>query len=325
MRKNINTEHIEGYVYEHSLTIKQVKNEKSKNFGQNFISGELEIAVDEDAMNIVAVHFTYVTPTNAAGKKNVTYAALERLINEPEKTWITSGKDGAFKVKVDSTALALNDFIASDGNRVSVKRNEGGFVTIVSELCPENERNTFQEDMFINKVRVIEANPEKNIEEDYCVVSGVVFNFRNEILPVEFVVRNKGGMEFFMDMDASDGNPTYTKVWGRINSTTIKREYREESAWGEAQVRIAETKSREWLITGTAKIPYEYGDEKVLTQDEMVKAMQDREIHWAEIKKRSDEYKASQAVSGNGGAVNFNAPSTPSPAVAPAKAASFNF
>ena len=179
-------------------------------------------------------------------------------------------------------------------------------------------------DMLITKVRQIDANPEKHIEEDYCTVSGIVFNFRNEILPVEFVIRNKGGMEYFMDMDASDANPTFTKLWGRINCKTIKREYREDSAWGEAQVRIAETKSREWLVTGTAKVPYEYGDEKVLTAEEVMKGCQDREIHWAEIKKRSDEYKASQALA-KGSAVNFADNKATTTSAAPAKTASFNF
>ena len=321
MRKCVNAEHLEGYVYQHSLTVKQVKNEQSKNFGQDFISGDLEIAVDEEALNVITVHFTYVTATTSQGKQNATYAVLEKLIAEPDKTWVAGGKDVAFKVKVD-TALALNDFIANDGSQVSAKRNEGGFVSFVTELCPENERNTFQMDMLINKVRYIEANPEKHIEEDYCTVGGIVFNFRNEILPVEFVIRNKGGMEYFMDMDASDANPTFTKLWGRINRKTIKREYREDSAWGEAQVRTAETKSREWLVTGTAKVPYEYGDEKVLTAEEVMKGSQDREIHWAEIKKRSDEYKASQALA-KGGAMNF-ADNKPAPA-APAKTASFTF
>ena len=53
MRKCVNAEHLEGYVYQHSLTVKQVKNEQSKNFGQDFISGDLEIAVDDVSAEIL--------------------------------------------------------------------------------------------------------------------------------------------------------------------------------------------------------------------------------------------------------------------------------
>ena len=53
-----------------------------------------------------------------------------------------------------------------------------------------------------------------------------------------------------------------------------------------------------------------------------MKGSQDREIHWAEIKKRSDEYKASQALA-KGGAVNFA--DNKSVVIAQAKAASFTF
>ena len=74
--------------------------------------------------------------------------------------------------------------------------------------------------------------------------------------------------------------------------------------------------------TKNAKVPYEYGDEKVLTAEEITKGCQDREIHWAEIKKRNDEYKASQALA-KSGAMNF-ADNKPS-AVSPAKTASFTF
>ena len=37
MRKCVNAEHLEGYVYQHSLTVKQVKNEQSKNFGHDYL------------------------------------------------------------------------------------------------------------------------------------------------------------------------------------------------------------------------------------------------------------------------------------------------
>lgn len=301
MRKNLNTEHIEGRVYEHELAIKAVSNTASKNFGKEFIAGTLDIATDEEGLNVVQVHFTFVTETTSKGNKNSTYTALKKIIDEG-KCWLTDGKDAATKVKID-TALALNDFFTQDDTHISVKQNEGGFVTIINELCAENERNTFMTDILITDVKHIDANPEKNIAADYVSVRGAVFNFKNDILPVEFVVKNPAGMKYFEDLDAAPSNPIYTKVWGRIVSESIEVQRTEESAFGEASVSTSKRNVKEWVVTGTAKVPYDFGDEQVMTVDEVTKAMQDREVMLAERKKQSQEYRASKAASASSGAV----------------------
>lgn len=295
MRKNYNTERIEGRIYEHNLVIKTVQNKNSDNFGKEFISGTIDIATDEEGLNVLQVHFTYVSPTTKAGGTNNTYNALKKIINEGQ-SWITSGKDNATKVRIDS-ALALNDFYAQDDTLVSVKRNEGSFVTFINDLSKDlNERNKFTTDMVITNVTMIEADEEKHIDKAYLSVRGAVFNFRNDILPVEFVVRDPDGMKYFENLDVSPANPVYTKVWGKIVSTTTEIPSVEESAFGESVVHITSRKSKEWIITGAAKIPYEFGEENVLTVDELTKAMQNREIRLAEIKKSSDEYKAARAA-----------------------------
>lgn len=211
MKKMINTERIEGRVYQHNLTIKTVQNQTSANFGKEFISGNLEVAVDEAGLNIIPVHYTYVTETTSAGNKNATYANLKKIIEEG-KTWIANGKDEAQKVRID-TAIALNDFYTGQDNSelVSVKTNEGGFVTLVNELCPENERNTFSADMVITGVKEVEANPERD-EDAYVTVKGAIFNFRNALLPVEFTIRHKDGMKYFLDLEVTNAAPVFTKV-----------------------------------------------------------------------------------------------------------------
>ena len=91
---------------------------------------------------------------------------LKKII-EGGKTWITNGKDEALKVRVD-TAIALNDFYTQDGNLVSVKKNEGGFVSIISgELAKENERNTFTVDMLITGVNRTEKDEEERFPDQY--------------------------------------------------------------------------------------------------------------------------------------------------------------
>ena len=296
MRRIVNREHVEGILFQHDLEVKTVQNQTSANYGKEFISGTVEVSVDEEGLNVIPVHFTYVTETTNSGKKNSTYTALKRIIDE-DRTIVSVGKDEAFKVRID-TALALNDFYSND-QLVSVKTNEGGFLSIVNTLCNEKERNTWEADMIITGCNIIEADPEKNIDEDYMQVKGAIFNFRNELLPMDFILRNKDGFKHFEDMEASPSDPTFTKVWGRINCLTKTTTVEEETAFGEAAVRTYERKVKEWEITGTPKvISYDFGGED-LTAEELTKAMQDREIKLADIKKRSDEYKAQRAAGNN--------------------------
>ena len=294
MRKAQNTERVEGYIYQHDLSVKQVQNQASSNFGKDFISGNLEVATDEEGLNVIKVHFTYVTETNKSGNKNATYTVLKKIIDE-NKTWTAVGKENALKVRVD-TALALNDFYNNNDELVSAKTNEGGFVTIINQLAEEKLRNTFSADMVITNVSHIEKDEEKNIEEDYVSVRGAIFNFRNDLLPVDFKVKNAEGMKYFEGLGATNSNPIYTKVWGKIISTTITRTSEVESAFGEAAVRTYSNSNKEWIITGTAKVPYDFGDENILTAEELTKAAQNREVYLAEVKKRAEDYKANRAA-----------------------------
>lgn len=297
----INTEKIEGYVYSTGSNFNQlserVTGENSKNPGTKYIAGDLDIAVDEAGLNVVTIHYTYVTENNKKGP-NSTYTNLKKIIDNPDKTWVNGGKDNAFKVQCTGAALGVNDFIAADGSKVAAIRNENGFVNIVNELGPDAERNTFTTDMYINKVTHIDADPEKNIKEDYTVVSGAIFGYGPVLVPISFACRNEMGMKYFESLDASPSNPTFTKVWGRINCMTIKTERTEESAFGEAAVQTYERKSREYVITGASKVPYDFGEEDVLTANDVKKMLQDRQIMLAEIEKRYDERQANKSAFG---------------------------
>ena len=317
--KFINTEKIEGYVYSIGSNFNQlserVTGENSKNPGTKYIAGDLDIAVDEAALNVITIHYTYVTETYASGKANNTYTALKRIIDNPDKMWINGGKDNAYKVQCTGVSIALNDFIASDGTKVAAMRNENGFCTIVTELGPEAERNTFSADMLITKVTRKEADPDKNIEEDYVTVGGAIFGFGPILLPVTFVVRNEMGMNYFENLDAAPSNPVFTKVWGRINSLTVKTERTEESAFGEAAVQTYERKSREYVITGTAKVPYDFGDEEVLTTADVNAMVQKRQEMLAEVEKRYNDRQAKNAAANS---VNFDVATATKKAEVPA-------
>ena len=303
--KMLNRERVEGKVYDYTIE-KRTSGPNSKNPGTEYITGNLDVATDDEGLNIVTVHFTYVTEITSKGNKNNTYTALNNIINNG-KTVVVNGMDEATMVRVD-TALALNDFYNREDELVSAKRNEGGFVTIVNKLSDASTRNTFEFDMLINGTRLVEADPERHIDADYLVVKGAIFDFRNAILPVELVVKNAGGIKYFESLDASPSNLVFTKVWGKIESQTIVDKREEESAFGEASVKEYTRNVREWVITGTSKpeAMYEIGDEQNgITEDEVKKAMADREVYLADVKKRQEEYQAQRAAA-NGG-TNENA------------------
>ena len=94
MKKMINQTHIEGLLYEHKLELKE-SGPNSKNPGTKFISGTIDIATDDAGVNIVPVHFTYVTEKTAKGSTNATFTTLMNIIDKKFGTVMANGKDAA--------------------------------------------------------------------------------------------------------------------------------------------------------------------------------------------------------------------------------------
>lgn len=299
-KKFINNEIVEGRLYQHDLEIKTVQNKDSANFGKEFISGTIDVATDEEGLNVVPIHFTYVIEMTKNGKKNVTYGVLKNII-EGAKCWVTDGKDAALKVRV-STALALNDFYIKENDEdklVSAKRNEGGFVNIVKDLAEkEDQRNTFDCDMVITRVTEVEGNPEAGTE-DFIRLGGAIFNYRADLLPVEFIVRRKDAIGYFTSLDISPSTPVFTEVKGNIISSTIKRDIEEQSAFGTVSVRTVTRNVKEWVVNWARPVEYDFGAEDTITAEELKAAMQNREVYLANIKKNRDEYMATKAANVN--------------------------
>lgn len=293
--KMINQTHIEGALYQHDLALK-VTGENSKNPGTEFISGNIEIATDDAGINIVPVHFTYVTATTAKGSANATFNVLKNIIDGVYKTVMTDGADNATMLRIDS-AIGLNEFYTDRTGKeelVSVKRNEGGFVHVTPTIADdEKTRNTFECDIIISNVIHVEGDEEKGTI-DKATVKGVIFNFRNDLMPVEFSVTNPKAMAYFEDLGASNSNPIFTKIKGRQISESIVRRVEEESAFGEPSIKEYKSTKKDFVITWAMAEPYVWDDDSTITARELTEALAAREIALAEMKRRSDEYKASQ-------------------------------
>ena len=297
MKKMTNTTHIEGLLYEHKLEIRE-SGPNSKNPGTKFIMGTVDIATDDACTNIVPVHFTYVTATTSKGATNATFTTLSNIVDGKYGSVMANGKENAVKLRIDS-ALGLNEFYTERNGQeelVSAKRNEGGFVHVADSLAEdETIRNTFKCDMLITGVKEVEADEEKKLPAK-AIVRGAIFDFRGALMPVEFSAINPNAIKYFVSLGASNATPTFTCVWGRQVSETIKREIRTESAFGEDEVRIVENSRKDFVITGASKEPYAWDDETTLTANEVAEAVANRETYLATIKQRQDEYKASKGT-----------------------------
>ena len=295
MKSMINRTHIEGLIYEHDLQMRE-SGPNSKNPGTQFIMGNVQIATDDAMTNIVPVHFTYVTATTSKGNPNATFTILSQIIDGTLGSVMANGADSAAKVRIDS-AIGLNEFYSDKNGQeelVSAKRNEGGFVHTVAALAEdEASRNTFEADILITNVRIVDADEERNLPEK-AIIKGAIFDFRKALMPIEFSAINPNAISYFEGLGASSKEPVFTRVKGRQVSETITRKITEESAFGEASVREVTSNRKDWVINWAQSDPYVWDDESTITAAELTEAMSNREVYLAGIKQRQDEYKASK-------------------------------
>jgi hypothetical protein len=292
MRNMINTFNAVGYLYEHAL-MEKITGPKSKSPNTPYITGTVSIATDEQCLNVVQIHYSYVTATTASGAPNATYATLKGILDGTYANVMQNGKESAVKVRVDS-AVALNEFYTDRNGKeelVSAKRNEGGFIHIANPTDDFN--NKFTCDMIITNVSRVEANEEKN-QPEKMIIKGAIFDFRKALMPVEFTATNPAAMDYFESQDISSKNPLFTKVWGKEISETVVTTITEESAFGEPSVREVRNSRKDFLMTGATTTPYEWDVEGSITVTELNEAIAARETYLATLKQRQDEYKASK-------------------------------
>lgn len=299
MKKSfINSTHIEGYLYEHSLQMK-TSGPKTKNPGVEFISGDILIATDSAMTNVIPVHYSYTTGFFKNGNPNPTFAFLKSIIDGKIGSVMEHGKENAAKLRIDS-ALDLNEFISKNNNElVSVRRNEGGFIHQVSELAPEKQRATFNVDVILTGANRVEADPNKDMPEKVNL-KGYVFNFRNEVLPVELAVyapyAPSAALDYFENLGISGKSPVFTRVQGQQVSRTIVRQTEEESAFGEILVKEIKSTQKDFVVNWAQVEPYEWDSENTILASELTEALAQRELKLAELKNRNNVVKPNNAI-----------------------------
>jgi hypothetical protein len=273
MKKMINKSHVEGILYESTLEAK-VAGDTAKNPGMQYVNGKISVMVDTD--NIISVDI-YEGALTSKGAQNSKFKTAMELVSAP--TVVKNGADAAIKVRIDS-ALSLNDWYRPDGELISSLRNFGGFIHIVSDNI--NPSATFDVDMLITSTTdEMQKNEDGDMEPTGALVlNGIIFDFANKAMPVKFVVENAGGVKYFQDLDQN----TFTKVWGNMLTQTTTTTKTEESAFGDDKTVEYTNTRRKFVVTGTNKEPYAFGDEGVLTVAEVQEALAAREVMLASLK-----------------------------------------
>lgn len=290
MKTCVNTVNLCGRIFEHSLTQRTVNNPESKVNGQNFIMGDVQVAVNADSTNVIPVHFSFISEMTKNNQPNRTYNNLMRIINEG-KTVKDDGEDADW-ITITNGTIELNDYPGRDGEMRSVPRVGARFADFNRS---KQYTNLFEADTLINAATLVEGNPE-NGTSDRVDLKGAVFSFRNEFMPITFMIDDQRGMDYFLGENISNNNMMFTKLYGTIENLTIKHETTEEVAFGDPIVKTTERHQRAWKIYKAAALPYDLSDPEVLTPDELTKMLQDRELHLASEKKRAEEYRASKAA-----------------------------
>lgn len=303
---------IAGYLYDvKDLEYKTVKNQASANFGKPFIGGRIVIATDENGLNLVNVEYPYVTPTTKNGKPDSRYAALSRILEE-KLTWVNVGKDDAMKVSLKASAAA-NDYYDQSGALVTRNSLVGGFdLKIVNTLPPENQRDYFRCLVLLHTCTHVEADEEKNIDEDFLRLSGYTFNYNGTVMhPLSFVMHDHRGFDVFEGYEMTKSQPVLTTIWGHLVAQVRTQKQIIESSFGDDSVQEKQQFVYEWVITGSAKIPLEYDSEDTITAEAVTKMLQDREVmlasrkqSWEERKNKSTETKTVADIPSTGSATD---------------------
>lgn len=294
MKKMINKVSLCGKLYEHKLE-RKVSGANSKNPGTEYIAGSVGVATDPECLNVVQVYYTYVTATTSKNKENPTFSTLSDIIDGKIKSVTANGKDEADKVRVDSQ-IGLNEFYTTRNGKeelVSTKRATGGFIHKVSANDPliGMVPNQFACDYMITNVRTVEGEPERGTK-DKVILKGAIFNDYNKtLMPVEFSVVDDGPMGYFSSLEVNSSNPMFAEVRGYQINETIVRRIEESTPWGTTKVREVPSSRRDWVVDYISTTPYDFGDESILTADEVNEAIKTREVMLANLKSRNEEYR----------------------------------
>lgn len=280
MAKFTNSVNIQGKLYE-VANIRQGQTKK----GVDYIAGKIKVLTDDETQNIVTID-VFEQALNSRGESNQKYAVLKTIVETPT---ILDGNENPMTLRITSK-LAASDFVGRDGNLATSVIQDGGFITITSQITPKAA--------FTVSAIMQNFQPEIVKEEETgrgIVNALVVDDFRKLPSPVKFIIEKdameRGAGDFFESVPKN----ALMKVFGKVvcSSVVIKKEMK-GSSWGETSFAETTINRKEYVITNADPDYFEVDEEGGVTMEELKELSQNRQTHLAEVKTRHEERQVAQ-------------------------------
>lgn len=285
---------VKGYVFSHELEIRTYKNPDKSNFGERYINGHMNIAIDDDAVKTVPVYVNFLNEKKKNGDTNESFTILEGLINN-DTTVVSKGKDNALCLDIQGRVEDNTFYSVRNESLVETQRLCASFIHVQNSSFKGNA--AWQTDTLVYAYTEIE--PEN--DEVYGEIKGYAFNYRNEFVPVKYrVTKESGGMDYFASKEISANNPFLARIAGFYNVTTVTSNKSVEMEFGVASIEPTSYSRETWDVSGIMGTPYDFGDESVMTMDDVkrLKAIRDEYVAGRKV------YAESRAAQSNGGSKN---------------------
>lgn len=274
--KSYNNVDMKGRLHNYALERKEGKKGEA-------ISGVVTVEVDEDGTTADMRFYAYPVYNN--GKPNKTFGILESMLAGNYKTVVDDGPDADWIEMTGSVDVSyfVGRNASADDDLIRSQKIRGSFINPNKN---QKYNNRWKLDFLITAIREIEEDEEKNLPRFVRVIGYLVDDYNKRVMDVVFQARNEKAMSYILGLDASAEVPYFVSTWGEL--LRVVRTVTRENAFGDAETD--EYNSVQWVITGMAPTPYDFGDEAVMTFDQLT-----------EFKAKMEEFKQEQRDKDSGG------------------------
>lgn len=225
--------------------------------GQDYISGEITLAVDDEGTEM---RFrVFANPRwKKSGKTNGNYTILEKILHDE----MGAGEWLSVRGSVDVDYFVPKE--ARDDNDDGLARTQRMSATFINANNDEKYENKWRVDMLITSVREVEADEERQIPR-YAQVKGyIVDDYHKRLMEVQFDARKDAAINYVLGLQCSKDVPYFVSVTGHMERVT--RSVVLENAFGDPETQ--EYASTRWAITRMPPQGYNFGDESDITVEE---------------------------------------------------------
>lgn len=226
------------------------------------ITGTVSLEVD-DKGTVVDIS-VFARPQFNNGKRNNTYDILDDMMAGNYHTVADHGDQADWLAMTGN--IDVSYYPAKNGGGDETyglsrgQRIRGGFI---NQNKKHEYRNRWTMDLMITQVTEVDADEEKNLPRMARVNGYFIDEYNQRLMEVSFQARKPQAIDYLLGLPVSFESPYFCSVWGE--QQIVKRVVVKKSAFGEDEVKEFDNKS--WVITGMSTDPYEFGDEKAISQE----------------------------------------------------------